>query len=221
MALSPSIRTTLLSECVPAPAVWTTVGSNTILSDRWIRVRADTCVTSEGREIAPYYVLEYPDWINVVAFNADGKVLLVHEYKHGVGRVCLGLPGGVVDATDASLESAARRELIEETGHVAGTLVRTVTMTVNPAIQSNVGYGYVAFGCSASQAPDRDQLESIEPILHDFDSLLAAYLRREIVLSGFDGASLWQAAIVLMKCKDSQLAAVADATRRVFSRLVD
>jgi hypothetical protein len=38
-----------------------------LLNDRWINLRADRCLTASGAEIAPYYVLIYPDWVNVVA----------------------------------------------------------------------------------------------------------------------------------------------------------
>ena len=46
---------------VPSP--WRVVGSELVHADRWIRVRADDCVDERQRTIAPYYVLEYGDWI--------------------------------------------------------------------------------------------------------------------------------------------------------------
>ncbi len=50
---------------------WTVNHSRYVLRDRWITVRADDCVTSQGVEIAPFYVLEYLGWVHVVALDPD------------------------------------------------------------------------------------------------------------------------------------------------------
>ena len=56
---------------------WHVIGSQTLLRDRWIDVRADDCITSVGVKISPYYVLTYPDWVHVVAITSAGALLLV------------------------------------------------------------------------------------------------------------------------------------------------
>lgn len=86
-----------------------------VLRDRWISVHADDCVTAEGVEISPYYVLEYPDWVNVVALDEYDHVLLIRQYRHGLGRISLELPCGGAEPGESTLD-AARRELLEETG---------------------------------------------------------------------------------------------------------
>jgi hypothetical protein len=35
---------------------WKVLRSRYVLSDRWIKVRADDCVTSDGTKVSPYYV---------------------------------------------------------------------------------------------------------------------------------------------------------------------
>ncbi len=96
---------------------WRIAGSRTIVKDRWTDLRADRCLTPAGTEIAPYYVLSYPDWVHVVAVTADDRMVLVRQYRHAVGETVLELPGGVIDASDRDPEAAARRELAEETGY--------------------------------------------------------------------------------------------------------
>jgi hypothetical protein len=59
-----------------------------------LSVRADDCVTGEGVEISPYYVLEYSDWVNIVLLDGYDHVLLVRQYWHGLGRISLELPCG-------------------------------------------------------------------------------------------------------------------------------
>src|SRR5690606_16426708 len=62
------------------PAPWRVVTSTPIVTDRWIDLRADTCVDASGRTIAPYYVLDPADWITVLALDEDGRAVTVDEY---------------------------------------------------------------------------------------------------------------------------------------------
>jgi 8-oxo-dGTP pyrophosphatase MutT (NUDIX family) len=116
---------------------WKVNQSRIVLRDRWISVRADDCVTPSGIEIAPFYVLEYPDWVHVVAIDTKDQVLFVQQYRHGYGGVTLELPGGMVDASDGSPVAAASRELIEETGYTATSLRLLTSLSPNPATHAN------------------------------------------------------------------------------------
>jgi len=104
---------------------WTVLNSKLMFANPWLRVRSERCRTGRGDVIGPYHVIEYPDWITVVPLTAEGRLLL-REYRHGVGAVLTGLPGGLVDPADGTsgtpAETAARRELLEETGYGGGTL---------------------------------------------------------------------------------------------------
>ena len=126
---------------------WRVLASKTLLRDRWIDVRADHCVTAGGHEIAPYYVLSYPDWVHVVALTDAEELVLVEQYRHGVGRSVLELPGGVIDAGDASPLAAGQRELLEETGYAARDWRTVSTLYPNPAIQTNRCHAVLATGC--------------------------------------------------------------------------
>ncbi|WP_262296308.1 NUDIX hydrolase [Microvirga sesbaniae] len=116
---------------------WTVNRSRHIFRDRWVSLRADDCVTSSGTEIAPFYVLEYPDWVHVVAIDSEDHVLLVQQYRHGYGGLTLELPGGVLDTTDSDPVAAAARELMEETGYAAETLRLLASLSPNPATHTN------------------------------------------------------------------------------------
>lgn len=115
---------------------WKVTASRHVLRDRWISVRADDCVTADGVKIAPYYVLEYPDWVHMVALDASGRVLVTRQYRHGAGKVTTELPCGTVDASDATPEAAARRELLEETG-CDGVFTAAGSFSPNPANHAN------------------------------------------------------------------------------------
>ena len=63
---------------------WKTMKSKYLLRDRWLTLRADTCETPDGVTVDPYYVLEYPDWVHIVALDSDGRVLITRQYRHAV-----------------------------------------------------------------------------------------------------------------------------------------
>lgn len=146
---------------------WTVAASRHIVRDRWIRIRADDCVTAEGVPIAPYYVLEYPDWVHVVALDAEDRVLLTRQYRHGLGRVSLELPCGSVEPDDAGPEEAARRELLEETGH-GGDFTLVGRYSPNPATHSNTLFVFLARNATRLRDPEDDPGEVVH---HEFAPL--------------------------------------------------
>ncbi len=132
---------------------WRVVASKTVLRDRWIDVRADDCRTPGGQTIAPYYVLAYPDWVNVVALTDAGLLVLVEQYRHAAGSAVVELPGGAVDAADASLLAAAQRELLEETGYAAAEWRQVSSLYPNPATQTNRVHTFLANGAHPVRPP--------------------------------------------------------------------
>lgn len=165
-------------------AEWRVVSSQTLLKDRWIDLRADRCVTASGTVIEPYYVFGYPDWVHVVALTDADELVLVRQYRHGVGEMVLELPGGAVDAADADLAVAARRELLEETGFAVAEMQQVTTLFPNPATQSNRLHIMLATGLT------REAAQSLDP---GEDGLTVEFLPVGEVLAGLHGGLIGQA----------------------------
>lgn len=70
---------------------------------------------------APFYWIESPDCVTILAVTADGRVPLIRQYRPALDRESLELPSGHVDENEAH-EAAAKRELLEETGYHAEKL---------------------------------------------------------------------------------------------------
>jgi len=138
---------------------WTVVASRTVLQDRWITVRADDCLTAEGTAIAPFYVLEYPDWVQVVALDADDHVLFVQQYRHGLGAISLELPAGGIEPTDPTPVDAAARELLEETGFAATDWRYIGAISPNAANHTNRAHIVLALGARLQRSPDDNPTE--------------------------------------------------------------
>ena len=81
-------------------------------------------------------MLRAPHWINVIALDDDERVLLIRQWRFGIQAPTLEIPGGMVDPGEVP-ETAARRELEEETGYRAGKIVRLGVTHPNPAFLDN------------------------------------------------------------------------------------
>jgi ADP-ribose pyrophosphatase YjhB (NUDIX family) len=160
---------------------WRILQSWSVHRDRWIDVRADRCETPSGREIGPYYVLTYPDWVHVVALTDDGDIVLVEQYRHAATAVTLELPGGMMDAADAGPVQTAARELQEETGYAAERLTLVSSLFTNPATHTNRMHTVLATGCRLTSATS---LEAGE------EGLQVRRMKLDAVVSGLENGIL-------------------------------
>lgn len=91
----------------------------------------------------PYYMLELSDYVSIVALTPQRRLLLVRQYRPVVDRFTTELPSGHVDAGETP-EDSARRELLEETGYVAGRLELMGTLVPDVGRLTNRMWCYFA-----------------------------------------------------------------------------
>jgi 8-oxo-dGDP phosphatase len=127
----------------------------------WLVLRRDHLRLPGGREIPEYFVSEFPPWANVVAVTPADELVLLRQYRPGIGAVHFEIPAGVVDQKDPDMEAAARRELLEETGYGGGRWSPLMVMSANPALQNNLTYTYLAEGVTPLQGSDPDATEDL------------------------------------------------------------
>lgn len=63
---------------------WEIIESEYLIRRPWLTARRDRVKLPTGVEIPEYYILEYPDWVNVIAITKEGKFVLVRQYRHGI-----------------------------------------------------------------------------------------------------------------------------------------
>ncbi len=158
---------------------WKTCSSEYIVRKPWATLRVDECELPDGRIASEYYVLEYPNWVNVVAITEDEQVIMVKQYRHSGGIVSIEIPGGVIDG-DETPEAAAKRELLEETGYLFEDFELVSTIYPNPATSNNVTYCYLAKGGVKVQEQDLDEHEDIEVLFHSIEEVKQLLLNNEI-----------------------------------------
>ena len=118
------------------------ISSDRKFDGRMIGVRVDTLRLADGTSYARE-IVEYGVAVVLVPVDGDGRLLMVRQYRHPAGAWLLELPAGGVDASDPSFESAAQRELREETGH-RGTLARIGGMFLAPGYSEEYQHVYAA-----------------------------------------------------------------------------
>lgn len=137
---------------------WKTVLSEKMADCRVFEVRRDVCVAEEEEREATFYCIDSPDWCNIIPITANNEVVLIEQFRHGVQKVTLEIPGGIIDE-DEDPQTAAARELMEETGYGAGEIVSLGTAHPNPAIQNNTVHLFLARNCEKQREPSFDSNE--------------------------------------------------------------
>jgi len=141
-------------------ATWRVKSSKQVADCKVFKVREDTAVCNEDGKEHPFYVIESPEWVNIIPLTHDEEVVLIEQYRHGINEIALEIPGGLVDDGETP-EEAAVRELAEETGYVPRKVVLLGKSRPNPAIQNNWVYHYLALDCELKLELKFDSNESI------------------------------------------------------------
>lgn len=144
---------------------WERLASEIAYACRIFTIRRDRSRFSRDEAEHEFHVLESTDWVNIIPVTPAREVVLVRQFRHGIGDCTLEIPGGMVDAGDPSPMVAARREMIEESGYDTDRVEALGSIHPNPAIQSNVCHSFVAWDVERRHDTHFDTTEETEVVL--------------------------------------------------------
>ena len=167
---------------------WDKVSSKFLIENKIFKLREDRVFSPEKESEYPVWVIDTPNWVNIIPITENNEVILVNQHRFGTEQLTLEIPGGMVDEGEDPM-SAAIRELAEETGYTSTEVVEIGKVEPNPALMSNYTYTYLAFNVSQTKEQQLDGMEDIEILKKHIDEIPLLIKKGEIkhalVISAF------------------------------------
>jgi len=142
---------------------WQLLSTKYVYENKWFHARADSCMLPDGRIIEPYFVVELPDFCNIMLVTADERVVLVRQYRYPINQTTYELAGGIIEKGEDP-KVAALRELQEETGYTSNEVEFLFKAAVNPALNSNTAYFYLARNAIKTESQNFDEFEDLDVV---------------------------------------------------------
>ena len=158
---------------------WQIVASETLASTRIFELRRDVARSPRTGRTRDFVRLVSPEWVNMIPLTAAGEIVLVRQWRHGVRRVTLEIPGGLVEP-DEPPAAAAAREVLEETGHAGDPPRLLGVVDPNPAIHATRCSSYLIENCRRVAEPELDEGEDIEVVIAPLREVPRLIARGEI-----------------------------------------
>lgn len=144
-----------------APHDYRVLGSETVFDGHVISLRRDTVAMPGGGD-SVREVVTHPGAVAVVAVDDEGRVVLLRQYRHPVGRYLWELPAGLRDADGEPPLETAKRELAEEVLLAAERWSLLTTTFSSPGFSDELVLVYLAEGLSDVARPEGFTVEHEE-----------------------------------------------------------
>jgi ADP-ribose pyrophosphatase YjhB (NUDIX family) len=161
---------------VAEPRPWRVLKEETVLAHApWLRVVRQSVQLPNGAVIDDYYLTPGRDFSMAVAVTDAGEVLLVRQYKHGLGKIVLEFPAGYLDSPAEEPLACAQRELREETGYAARAWTALGRFCLDPNRGDTMANYFLARGLTRVAEPRLDVTENLQNLTvpaREIDGLL-------------------------------------------------
>ena len=188
---------------------WEEISCEHVVKDEWIDFRRLAYRFPDGSTFEPYYSYSRRDYVVIVATDTDGNYICVRQFRQGIREVTTEFPAGGIERNDGkeyggkpdiSAEdslSAAKRELLEETGYESDEWTRLITIPSNATIADNYAHLFMAKNCRQVSSQSLDETEFLNVLKLSEDDI------SNLVFSGKFQQSIHVMAWLLAKRMDA------------------
>ena len=139
--------------------VFETISSETLHTGKIFALRRDD-VRMPGGKIVTREIVEHYGAVAIVAIDDEGRIPMVHQYRHPFGRRLWELPAGLLDVNGEAPHLTAARELREEAGLEAQTWQVLVDLDSTPGFSDESVRVYLATGLTQVDRPEAHDEEA-------------------------------------------------------------
>lgn len=170
---------------------WKVLASEQLVNrGTWMNLRVERVQLPSGSIVPEWFILDFPDWVNVIAITADGQFVMEDQYRHALGQTGFELVAGVIDPGETPLQ-AAQRELREETGFGGGEWRHFMTLSPNPTNHTNMCHTFLATGVERLADQQQEATEDIHVDIFSRDEV-QQLLTEGRFIQALHAAPLWK-----------------------------
>jgi len=162
-------------------APWKIIEEKDVSPSAWFPIKKHIVQLSNGTIVDDFYISPLGDVAMVLAFTKDNQIVLVNQYKHGLGESVLELPAGFQQKGKSIAESAIG-ELEEEVGikTTLDELTYLGKMCNVPTKVYNVTHGFLATNLTFNSIQNLEITEEIEIVLKSPNEVIEMIKKGEI-----------------------------------------
>ncbi len=154
---------------------WERISTEQLVDDGWMNFRRLSYRFPDGNVFEPFYTYSTRDYVVVAATDEEGRYICVHQYRQGIEGITTEFPAGGIEKkggrghlpgeapvkTDEDAFSAARRELLEETGYESDEWTFLLKTPSHATLSDNYAYIFKAENCRRTSSQKLDSTEFI------------------------------------------------------------
>jgi 8-oxo-dGTP pyrophosphatase MutT (NUDIX family) len=166
------------------------------LAETWLlRLRRERFRSRKSGKTHDFYVAYLPDSVHVIALTPANEIVMVRQFRAGLGRDCLETPGGLLEPGEDPCAAGAR-ELLEETGYAGERPGLLGILAPSPGLLAQRVSTIVIRDVRRTAAPVPDQSEELEieliPVASALELMKQGRIENAMVVAGL---LLWHCAI--------------------------